>query len=242
MLLALAVILMQAPAVPVPATPVTYTNSAVISVAAAPETKVDTKTEAKADPKSEVKEGEKKFAESKEASAPAALVSPILPAGSNVSYQPGQTVVTPIVDGENTGGAITDDPETFSSSLNPAAGEPVMLVTPTKRKRPEAAGIGGPKMWFVLGAMEHGAATFDAWSTRRNIMEGTTHETNPLMKPFANSNAMYAAVQVAPVLFDLLSKQMLHNSHSWVRKSWWVPQTASTVASILSGAHNMAIH
>jgi hypothetical protein len=97
-------------------------------------------------------------------------------------------------------------------------------------------------MWFVLGAVEHGAATFDAWSTRRNIMAGTMHEANPLMRPFANSNAMYAAVQVAPVLFDLLSKQMMRNSHSWVRKSWWVPQTASTVTSILSGAHNVAIH
>jgi hypothetical protein len=111
-----------------------------------------------------------------------------------------------------------------------------------KKKRPEAAGIGVPKMWFVLGAVEHGAATFDAWSTRRNIEEGTMHEADPIMRPFANSNAMYAAVQVAPVLFDLLSKQMLHNSHSWVRKSWWVPQSASTVASILSGARNVAIH
>jgi hypothetical protein len=117
-----------------------------------------------------------------------------------------------------------------------------MSVALLKKKRPEAAGVGVPKMWFVLAAIEHGAATFDAWSTRRNIMEGTMHETDPLLKPFANSNAMYAAVQITPVLLDLLSKQMLHNSHSWVRKSWWVPQSASTVASILSGAHNVAIH
>jgi hypothetical protein len=138
-------------------------------------------------------------------------------------------------------GSVADEPGTFSSSVKPAAGEPVILV-PITRRRPEAAGIGVPKMWLVLGAMEHGAATFDAWSTRRNVMEGTMHETNPMLRPFANSNAMYAAVQVAPVLFDLLSKHMLHSSRSWERKSWWVPQTASTVASILSGAHNMAIH
>ena len=72
-------------------------------------------------------------------------------------------------------------------------------------------------------------------------MEGTMHEADPIMRPFANSSAMYAAVQVAPVLFDLMSKQMLRNSHSWVRKSWWVPQSASTVASILSGAHNAIV-
>jgi hypothetical protein len=233
MFLALAVILMQAPAIPAPATPVTsYTNSAVVSVAAAPETKDAPKSEGKSD----VKDGERKSDESKEASAPAVVVSTLFPAGSNVAYQPGQTVATPI------DSAMPEAPgATYSSSLPPGGGEPVMLVT-QKKKRPEAAGIGVPKMWFVLGAMEHGAATFDAWSTRRNIMSGTMHETDPIMRPFANSNAMYAAVQVAPVLLDLLSKQMLRNSHSWVRKSWWVPQSASTVASILSGAHNVAIH
>jgi len=236
MLLALAVILMQAPAVPAPAMPVAYTNSAVVSVAAAPETKDATKTETKPEAKSDEKEGEKKSADIKEASAPVILVNTLFPAGSNVAYQLGQTVVTPI---DN---AIPEAPGAFSSSLIPGGGEPVMLVTPLKKKRPEAAGAGIPKMWLVLGAMEHGAATFDAWSTRHNIMEGTMHEADPMLKPFANSNAIYAAVQVAPVLFDLLSKQMLRNSHSWVRKSWWVPQSASTVTSILSGAHNVAIH
>jgi hypothetical protein len=232
MLLALAVILMQVPAVPAPAAPVNYTSSAVISVAAAPETKSETKPEAK----SEAKDSEKKSSDSKDSSVPAAVVSPVFATDANVSYEPGQTVVTPV---DN---AMPDAPESFSSSLLPGGGEPVMSVAAMKRKRPEAAGMGVPKMWFVLGAVERGAATFDAWSTRRNIETGTMHEADPIMRPFANSNAMYAAVQVAPVLFDLLSKQMLRNSHSWVRKSWWVPQSASTVASILSGAHNVAIH
>ncbi len=228
MLLALAVILMQVPAVPAPAAPANYTSSAVISVAAATETKTETK--------SDVKEGEKKSADSNDASAPAAVVTPVFATGANVSYEPGQTVVTPI---DN---AIPDAPGSFSSSLMPGGATPVLSVAAMKKRRPEAAGMGVPKMWFVLGAVEHGAATFDAWSTRRNIETGTMHEADPIMRPFANSNAMYAAVQVAPVLFDLMSKQMLRNSHSWVRKSWWVPQSASTVASILSGAHNVAIH
>jgi hypothetical protein len=228
MLLALAVILMQVPAVPAPAAPVNFTSSAVISVAAAPETK--------AEAKSDTKEGEKKSADNKESSAPAGIVTPVFTSGSNVSYEPGQTVVTPI---DN---AIPDAPGTFSSSVLPGGAVPVLSVAQMKKKRPEAAGIGVPKMWFVLGAVEHGAATFDAWSTRRNIETGTMHEADPIMRPFANSNAMYAAVQVAPVLFDLMSKQMLRNSHSWVRKSWWVPQSASTVASLLSGARNVAIH
>ena len=230
MLLALAVILLQAPAVPVSATPANYKNSANASVVAGSERKDETKPEAKSD----AKDGEKKSGEN--SGAPVAAASPVFSAGANVSYQPGQTVVTPIDNG------ISDAPGTFSSSLNTSAGEPVMLAKPLKKRRPEGAGVGVPRMWFVLGAVEHGAATFDAWSTRRNVMTGAMHEANPLLRPFANSNAMYAAVQVAPVLFDLLSKQMMRNSHSWVRKSWWVPQTASTVTSIISGAHNVAIH
>jgi hypothetical protein len=51
MLLALAVILMQAPAVPAPAIPAPYTNSSSVSVAAAPERKDDAKPETKADAK-----------------------------------------------------------------------------------------------------------------------------------------------------------------------------------------------
>jgi hypothetical protein len=240
MLFALAIILMQSPVVPAPAVPVPSTNSAIVSVAAAPETKIETKSQAKPETKSDVKDGEKKSADAgKTASTPGTVGATLFSTGSNVAYQPGQMVMTPVDDSVN--GSVKDEPGSFSSSSRAAAGEPVILA-PVKRKRPEAAGIGVPKMWFVLGAMEHGAATFDAWSTRRNITAGTAHEMNPMLQPFANSNAMYAAVQVAPVLFDLLSKHMLHSSRSWERKSWWVPQTASTVTSILSGAHNMAIH
>lgn len=239
MLFALAIILMQSPVVPAPAVPVTSTNSAIVSVAAAPVTKIETKSEAKPETKSDVKDGEKKSAAGKTAGAPGTVAATLFSTGSNVTYQPGQMVMTPVDDSIN--GSVKDEPGSFSSSVSAAAGDPVILA-PVKRKRPEAAGIGVPKMWYVLGAMEHGAATFDAWSTRRNIIAGTAHEMNPMLQPFANSNAMYAAVQVAPVLFDLLSKHMLRSSRSWERKSWWVPQTASAATSILSGAHNMAIH
>jgi len=239
MLFALAIILLQSPAVPAPAVPVNSTNSAIVSVAAATETKIDTKSEAKPETKSDVKDGEKKSADAgKTAGAPGTVGATSFSTGSSVAYVPGQMVLTRVDDSDN--GTVKDGPGTYSSSVR-ATGEPVILA-PVKRRRPEAAGIGVPKMWFVLGAMEHGSATFDAWSTRRNIVAGTAHEMNPMLQPFANSNAMYAAVQVCPVLFDLLSRHMLHSSRSWERKSWWVPQTASTVTSILSGAHNMAIH
>ena len=99
-----------------------------------------------------------------------------------------------------------------------------------------------PLMWYILGAGEHGAATFDAWSTRRVIKSGLGYEMNPMLRPFANSGALYGAIQVAPLLFDFLGKHMYHSSHAWERKIWWLPQTASMVASFVGGAHNLNIH
>jgi hypothetical protein len=40
----------------------------------------------------------------------------------------------------------------------------------------------------------------------------------------------------------LLAKHMLHSSHAWERKIWWLPQSASAVASFVGGAHNLTIH
>jgi hypothetical protein len=231
MLLALTVLLMQSPAIPAPAVPTTTTNSANVSVTAATETKTETKQDTKS-------------ADAKESSAPVTVAQPLFPSVP-AGYMPGQTELTS-VDGTVLAKVnSSDDSGAYSSSLSNStslsAPEPIILA-PIKQKRPEAVFVRVPKMWFVLGAMEHGTVTFDAWSTRRNIVEGGMYEADPIMRPFANSSAMYAAVQVAPVLFDFLSKQMMHNSHEWVRRSWWVPQTASTVASMLSGVHNVAIH
>src|ERR1700722_10003159 len=113
MLFALAIILIQSPAVPAPAVPVPSTNSAIVSVAAAPETKIETKPEAKADAKpetkSDVKDGEKKSAgAAKTASAPGIVGAALFSTGSSVAYQPGQMVMTPVDDAVD--GAVKDEP------------------------------------------------------------------------------------------------------------------------------------
>jgi hypothetical protein len=97
-------------------------------------------------------------------------------------------------------------------------------------------------MWYILGAVEHGAAAFDSWTTRRVVQSGLGYEMNPTLRPFANSGALYAAMQVGPLLLDLLAKHMLHSSHRWERKIWWLPQSASAVTSLAAGAHNLTIH
>jgi hypothetical protein len=95
------------------------------------------------------------------------------------------------------------------------------------------------KIWFSLAAVEHTAAGFDAWSTRRGIGVNA-QESNPLLKPFANSGAMYPATQVVPVGMDLLAHYMMRSGNPVVRKLWWLPQTASTVVSVASGLHNLS--
>lgn len=91
--------------------------------------------------------------------------------------------------------------------------------------------------WIALTVAQHGAATFDAWSTRRAINAGRI-ETDPLLKPFANSNSLYAAMQVGPTLFDFIGHRMYRSQNSVIRKLWWVPQIASTAGFVYAGTYN----
>ena len=86
-------------------------------------------------------------------------------------------------------------------------------------------------------ATSHSAAVFDAWSTRRAVSDGYT-EGNPLLRPFANSNAIYAATQVSPAEMDYLGHRMMTSNHPWMRKFWWVPPTAGAGFSFGAGIHN----
>ncbi len=96
-------------------------------------------------------------------------------------------------------------------------------------------------MWYGLMAVGHGAASFDAWSTRLAISSGHAQEANPFLKPFANSNAIYAATQVSPAFMDFIGKRMMTSQNPWVRKLWWVPQVAGASVSFVAGAHNIGV-
>ena len=93
---------------------------------------------------------------------------------------------------------------------------------------------------MILSAVQHGAATFDAFSTRQAIGSGAV-ERDPLMRPFAGSPAIYAAIQVGPLLLDYAARRMQRSHNDVARKLWWVPQSASTVAFIASGVHNIHV-
>ena len=95
--------------------------------------------------------------------------------------------------------------------------------------------------WYGMAVAAHGAAAFDAWSTRRAISAGAGAESNPLLRPFANSGAVYAATQVCPAFMDFLGRRMMRSPNPWMRKMWWVPQSAGMAMSLAAGVHNIRI-
>jgi hypothetical protein len=124
------------------------------------------------------------------------------------------------------------------AALRPA-GQPFQPVRPvlgrpyeTPRQR---------KTWYALTIIGSSGAAFDAWSTRRAISGGYGQEANPFLRPFANSNALYAATQVSPALMDFIGKRLMVNEHRWVRKIWWLPQTAGASFSFVAAAHNVSV-
>ncbi len=112
---------------------------------------------------------------------------------------------------------------------------------PTKEHSIHAA-VSTPsrRMWIALSVVQHGAAAFDAYSTRQSIGHGGV-EDDPLMRPFANSPAIYVATQVTPVLLDLLARHMQRSEFGMVRRVWWVPQSLGAGVSIFSGVHNLHV-
>lgn len=119
-------------------------------------------------------------------------------------------------------------PSVAMRPIQPAADRP--RETPAQRR-----------VWYTLLVGGHAAAVFDAWSTRRAISRGYGTEGNPLLRPFANSGAMYAATQVSPLLADFLGKRMITSRHRWVRRVWWLPQTAGMGISVGAGVHNLEL-
>ncbi len=89
------------------------------------------------------------------------------------------------------------------------------------------------KIWYALTVAGHSGAAFDAWSTHRAVVA--------FLRPYASSNAIYAATQVSPLFMDYLGKRMMVSQHGWVRKLWWLPQTAGAGMSFFSGAHNVGV-
>jgi hypothetical protein len=94
--------------------------------------------------------------------------------------------------------------------------------------------------WMILSAVSSGAAALDAFSTRRSVAAGNV-EADPMMKPFANSPAIYVATQISPVVMDFVGYKMQHSHNFVLRKMWWLPQSSGTAMSLFAGVHNLQI-
>jgi hypothetical protein len=131
----------------------------------------------------------------------------------------------------------------------PAAVTPVVTMAFIKPGKSMTVSIGELRaenrrnqfIWRSLAIASSGAATFDAWTTRRAIGAGAV-ELNPMLKPFAGNSSLYAAMQVGPALMDYVGKKMMYSRFSVVRHMWWVPQSAGFVSSLFCGAHNLSFH
>jgi hypothetical protein len=97
------------------------------------------------------------------------------------------------------------------------------------------------RIWYGLVAAGHAGAAFDAWSTRRALSGNYGTESDPLMRPFAHSGAVYAATQVTPLLMDMIGKRAMVSEHMWVRRLWWVPQSVGATLSFTTAAHNVGV-
>ena len=94
--------------------------------------------------------------------------------------------------------------------------------------------------WLILSFVQHGAAAFDAYSTRQAISAGAREE-DPFMRPFAQTPAIYFASQAGPVLLDYAARRMQRSRNPLLRRTWWLPQSASTGLFLFSGAHNLRV-
>lgn len=96
------------------------------------------------------------------------------------------------------------------------------------------------RKWVILSIAQHGAAAFDAYSTRRALANGAT-ERDPFMEPFAGSPALYGAIQAGPLGLDYVARKMQRSENSLLRHTWWLPQTMSTGLFMFSGVHNLRV-
>jgi len=169
--------------------------------------------------------------------------SPTLVANNSSAPQPDSTTKSKFPDApapKLTGPSGTDADASSAAGIGP--GSESFLNAPLKPAviRP----LESPrqrKIWYALMATGHGAAAFDAWSTRRAISGGYGTEGDPLMRPFAHSGAMYPATQVSPAVMDYLGHRMMNSNHGLMRRFWWLPQVAGASFSFGAGIHNYRV-
>jgi hypothetical protein len=130
--------------------------------------------------------------------------------------------------------ATSENSQTLSTVRVPS----IQPATPKKMIPVEE--VPSRRNWLILSIVQHSAATFDAYSTRQAVSTGAV-EADPFMRPFAQSPAIYLAIQAGPVALDYAARRMQRSPNNFLRHTWWVPQSVSTGLFLFSGFHNLSI-
>jgi hypothetical protein len=131
----------------------------------------------------------------------------------------------------------------MDAGQNSSAFSTIRIPDPKASKQIEiiqAEGYPTRRAWIALSVVQHGAAFLDAYSTRQAVSSGAV-EADPMMRPFAGSPAIYGAIQAGPVLLDFFARRLQRSESPFVRRMWWLPQTMSTGAFLISGVHNLGV-
>jgi hypothetical protein len=165
----------------------------------------------------------------------------VLVAAKDSSARTLPTAPTPKVktDAGADGSSVTASLAGAEAVQPPIAAQPSQPMRQTFVRPREARGQ--RVAWYALTVTGSGAAAFDAYSTRRALAGNYGTEGNPLLRPFAHSNALYAATQVSPVVMDYIGKRMMVSQNRWMRRMWWLPQAAGSGFSIAAGVHNLSV-
>jgi hypothetical protein len=186
-----------------------------------------------------------------------ALVSNIFEKDSSLATELPSMPVSKAKSGAPESGNNADELATSSGPTTPSASivsessltpQPIAPANPAFQPSPLKPAISHPyessrdkKIWYALAITSSGAATLDAWSTRRALSRNDGTEANSLLRPFAHSGMLYAATQVSPLFMDYLGKRMMVSRYRMVRRVWWVPQSVGASVSLFAGVHNIGI-
>jgi hypothetical protein len=129
-------------------------------------------------------------------------------------------------------------PETLSTSGERLSASFVPEFKPDKPAPVKTETGTSRRSWLILSIAASSAAAFDGYSTHRAIEAGGV-EANPLISPFARSEAIYPALQTTPLFLDFVGRRLQRSHNGLAHRLWWLPQTISAVVSIGSGIHDL---
>ncbi len=168
-------------------------------------------------------------------SAPATRTLPDQP-------QPENARARNITSGETASASLTPDSYAVDSQSSQSLSTIRIPASQAPKAGPIVAAetIPSRRRWLALSILQHSAAAFDAYSTNVAVSRGAT-EQDPFLRPFTGSPGMYAAIEAGPLALDFLARHMQRSESPLLRKTWWLPQSASTALFLFSGVHNLGV-